>query len=71
LGRPAIGSFEPVRGDTLFEIGSITKTFTSLAAAIQIERGQIRLDQPIQELPPAGVELPPAARQITADGQFG
>jgi CubicO group peptidase (beta-lactamase class C family) len=53
------------RADTLFELGSITKTFTGLTLARQIEQGVVRLDQPVQELLPPGVELPEAGRGIT------
>lgn len=65
FGRMAITSSERVQADTLFEIGSITKTFTGIAFAREIEQGAVRLEQPIQELLPADVELPEAARQIT------
>ena len=65
FGRPALSSGAPIQADTFFEIGSITKTFTGLALAREIERGAVRLDQPVQELLPVGVELPEAARAIT------
>lgn len=65
FGRPALCSGGRVRADTVFEIGSITKTFTGLALAREIERGTVRLDQPVQELLPADVALPPAAQAIT------
>ena len=35
--------------DTLFEIGSITKAFTAILLADAVERGEIRLDDPIGE----------------------
>lgn len=39
--------------DTLFEIGSITKTFTGLLLADQVVAGTMRLDDPVQRhLPP-------------------
>lgn len=65
FGRPSLCSRTPVRADTVFEIGSITKTFTGLALAREIEHGTVRLDQPVQELLPADVELPEAARAVT------
>jgi CubicO group peptidase (beta-lactamase class C family) len=65
FGRPAISSPTPTRADTFFELGSITKTFTAITFARQIEHGAVRLEQPVQELLPAGVELPPDARGIT------
>jgi len=65
FGHASLSSDEPTPADSMFEIGSITKTFTGLALARQIEQGIVRLDQPIQELLPPGVELPEAARGIT------
>jgi serine-type D-Ala-D-Ala carboxypeptidase/endopeptidase len=44
--------------DTLFEIGSISKTFTSLALARLAVRGEVALDQPLRELLPAGATVP-------------
>ncbi|MBW2526851.1 MAG: serine hydrolase [Deltaproteobacteria bacterium] len=38
---------------TLFEIGSISKTFTALALALAVADGAVSLDQPVQELLPA------------------
>ena len=65
FGHASLSSDEPTPADTMFEIGSITKTFTGLTLARQIEQGIVRLDQPIQELLPPGVELPETARAIT------
>src|SRR5262249_52515938 len=55
----------PAQADTLYEIGSITKTFTALALAREIERGNLRLDQPVYEVLPAGLTLPEPAHAIT------
>ena len=43
---------------TLFEIGSITKTFTALPLAVGVVRGHWGLDTPVRELLPEGAELP-------------
>ncbi|WP_412074968.1 serine hydrolase domain-containing protein [Streptomyces xanthophaeus] len=52
--------------DTLFEIGSVTKTFTALALARLAETGLVDLDEPLGELLPEGVSVPSRAdRQIT------
>lgn len=37
---------------TLFEVGSITKVFTSLSLAVLVERGDVKLDDPISKLLP-------------------
>ena len=65
FGRTSVSGSRHVSGDTLFELGSITKTFTGLALAREIEHGRVRLDQPIQELLPPAVELPVDARDVT------
>jgi CubicO group peptidase (beta-lactamase class C family) len=60
------GDRRPLNGDTLFEIGSITKVFTALVAADMAQRGEIRLDDPIAKYLPPEVKLPTrAGRQIT------
>ncbi|WP_317812774.1 serine hydrolase domain-containing protein [Rhodococcus sp. IEGM 1408] len=43
---------------TLFEIGSVTKTFTALLLADGVLRGQWALDTPVRDLLPAGVGVP-------------
>lgn len=65
FGRSAMSCGAATRADSIFEIGSITKTFTGLALAREIEHGTVRLDQPIQELLPPNCELSEAARAIT------
>ena len=55
----------PPDGRTLFEIGSITKTFTAALLADMADRGEVALDQPVQELLP-GFKIPRRnGRQIT------
>jgi CubicO group peptidase (beta-lactamase class C family) len=38
----------PVTADTLFQIGSITKTYLATAVMRLVETGQLELDQPIR-----------------------
>ena len=45
-------------GKTIFEIGSVTKTFTATLLAQMVIAGEVRLDQPVVDLLPAGVEVP-------------
>lgn len=42
----------------LFEIGSISKTFTSVALASMVEEGKVKLDDPVQKYLPSQVKLP-------------
>ncbi len=44
-------------GDTVFEIGSITKVFTSLVLADMVERGEVALDDPVEQFLPLEVTL--------------
>ena len=65
FGHSSLSSSAQTGTNTFFEIGSITKTFTAITLAREIEHGTVRLEQPIQELLPQGVELPEAARGVT------
>jgi CubicO group peptidase (beta-lactamase class C family) len=61
-GRPALDEH------TLFEIGSISKTFTGLLLADAVVRKEARLDQPVAELLPAGTTVPTrGGRAITLE----
>ena len=48
----------PLDEHSVFEIGSITKTFTSVVLASMVADGLVRLDQPVKELLPAGWTVP-------------
>lgn len=45
-------------GDTVYEIGSISKVFTGVLLADVVARGDAKLSQPAQELLPAGAKMP-------------
>ena len=65
-GRIAKDGAEAPGGNTVFEIGSVTKVFTSLLLADMVERGEVRLDTPVAELLPKSVTVPSRdGRQIT------
>lgn len=58
----------PVDEHTLFEIGSISKTFTGLLLADAVMRSEVRLDQPVSELLGAGSKTPSrGGREITLE----
>jgi serine-type D-Ala-D-Ala carboxypeptidase/endopeptidase len=60
------GDKRPLDGNTLFEIGSITKVFTALLAADMAQRGELKLDDPIAKYLPSTVKIPERnGRQIT------
>ena len=53
------GPGRPVDPDrTLFRVGSISKTFTWIAAMKEVEAGRMRLDEPINEYLPADLAIP-------------
>jgi len=52
-------------GDTLFEIGSISKVFTGVLLADAVLRGELSLDTTVAELLPEGVGLDVVGRPIT------
>jgi CubicO group peptidase (beta-lactamase class C family) len=65
-GALAKGDPRPLGGDTIFEIGSMSKVFTSLLLADMVERGEVSLDDPVAKYLPAGVTVPRRGdRQIT------
>jgi CubicO group peptidase (beta-lactamase class C family) len=57
-GKLDDGTGREVDGDTVFEIGSITKTFTALLLLVMAERGEIGLDDPAGMYLPASVRMP-------------
>lgn len=60
------GTDQEVNADTLFEIGSVTKTFTSLLALDMAKRGELNLDDPVAKYLPSSVKVPSeGGKQIT------
>ena len=57
-GKLDNGTDQEVNGDTLFEIGSVTKTFTALLLQDMIERGEMKLDDPVAKYLPESVKMP-------------
>jgi CubicO group peptidase (beta-lactamase class C family) len=56
----------PVDGETLFQIGSITKTYTATAAMRLVERGRLSLDEPVRAyLPDLRLADEQVARAVT------
>ena len=47
-----------VNGDTIFDIGSLTKTFTAILLADMVKRGIVNLDDPIEKYLPSNVTVP-------------
>ena len=57
-GKLDNGTGRDVDGDTLFAIGSVTKVFTALLLQDMVERGEMKLDDPVQKYLPASVRMP-------------
>jgi D-alanyl-D-alanine-carboxypeptidase/D-alanyl-D-alanine-endopeptidase len=49
---------KPVDASTVFEIGSITKVFTSLLLADAVQRGEVALTDPVSKYLPPNVKVP-------------
>jgi CubicO group peptidase (beta-lactamase class C family) len=65
-GERRIFSYGTAKPDSVFEIGSITKTFTATILAQMVEQGKVRLDEPVRELlPPGTVAKPTAGAEMT------
>ncbi len=58
-------AFGAARTDSIFEIGSVSKTFTGLLLAHLIEDGRVTLEQPVRELLPQVASLRPFTTEIT------
>ena len=52
------GTLDKLDENTIFEIGSISKTMTSFLLADAIQRLEAKLDDPVQSLLPAGMTVP-------------
>ena len=65
-GNFSINDPRPVGSDTLFEIGSVTKVFTSLILSDMVQRGEVSLDDPVAKYLPADIKVPArGGKQIT------
>jgi len=57
-GNLATGDPRTLDGDTIFEIGSISKVFTSLLLADMVNRKEVALDDPASKYLPENVKMP-------------
>jgi CubicO group peptidase (beta-lactamase class C family) len=58
FGRSDGSDPRPLDGETVFEVGSISKIFTSLLLEEAVSRGQVALNDPAARLAPHGVAIP-------------
>lgn len=64
-GKSGAADELPLNGDTLFQIGSVTKVLTTLLLADMVQRGEVKLDDPAAGYLPTGVKMPELSRPIT------
>jgi len=64
-GEKQVFSYGTAKPDSIFEIGSITKTFTGLLLAQMVAQGKVKFDEPVRQLLPAGTVAKPAGSEIT------
>ncbi len=64
-GNRRVFNYGAARGNSIFEIGSVTKTFTGLALAQLAAQGKVRLDEPVRLLLFADIAAGPAGTEIT------
>src|SRR5581483_215675 len=60
------GTNRPIDANTVFEIGSITKTFTATTLADMVVKKEVKLDDPVAKYLPSGTHVPSRdGREIT------
>jgi CubicO group peptidase (beta-lactamase class C family) len=57
-GKPGLQDDRPLDGDTVFEVGSVTKVFTALLLSDMVQRGEVALGDPVRKHLPPGVMVP-------------
>jgi CubicO group peptidase (beta-lactamase class C family) len=64
-GVRQIIAYGNAKENSIFEIGSISKTFTGLIFARMVDQGKVKLEEPVRELLPTGTVAKPAGLEIT------
>ncbi len=64
-GVRRVFTYGTAKPDSLFEIGSITKTITGLVLAQMVMQGKAGFDEPVRELLPAGRVPRPGGSEVT------
>lgn len=57
-GKTALENGTPVDANSVFEIGSISKVFTTILLADEVENGRMKLSDPISKYLPKSVKVP-------------
>jgi len=64
-GVRRVFTFGAAKPDSIFEIGSISKTFTGLLLARMAAEGKVKFDDPVREMLPDGAVPKPEGAEIT------
>lgn len=64
-GVRRVFAYGTAKSDSIFEIASISKTFTALLLAQMAKQGKVRFDEPVRELLPAETVAKPKGNEIT------
>ena len=64
-GDRRVFTYGTAQPDSIFEIGSVSKTFTGLILSRMVLQGSVRLNQPVQDLLPAGLVAKPRGPEIS------
>ena len=64
-GERRVFAYGDARGDSIFEIGSVTKTFTGLALAQLAAQGKVSLDEPLRPILFPDIAASPDETEIT------
>ena len=67
FGRRSVAQGQDMAPDSVFWIASMTKAVTTVAAMQQVERGKLKLDQPVGDILPE-LSQPQVLEGFTADG---
>jgi CubicO group peptidase (beta-lactamase class C family) len=65
-GKLGNGTGQDVNGDSVFSVGSVSKTFTTLLLIDMVDRGEMKPEDPVAKYLPKSVKIPTrGAKQIT------
>jgi serine-type D-Ala-D-Ala carboxypeptidase/endopeptidase len=64
-GERRVFAFGSAKPDSIYEIGSITKTFTGLIFAQMVEQGSVKIDEPVRQLLPVGTVAKPQGMEVS------
>jgi serine-type D-Ala-D-Ala carboxypeptidase/endopeptidase len=69
-GTTKLGAGTRPDGRTIFEIGSVSKVFTAVAAAAMVREGTLKIEEPVASLLPEGVVVPSKDGHIITVGDL-